>query len=158
MSIDLSLPTFALDCREWLVATEADGILPDDIGGVAVLAVLSTGIVAEGDLQSASAVFSLGLLDDEVDEFDRIVGAEVVDGFTDTVDDLDITQKHDAATDQGPEVYVHDVDWAAGHARFVVPSPDGSLAVIAEFSSATMPSPELVDRFHRLVESFRWTF
>jgi hypothetical protein len=156
MSIDLSLPTFALDCRDWLVATEADGILPDDIDGVAVLAVLSTAVVDQGDLQSASAVFSLGLLDDEPDEFSQIVGLDhTLPAETDPAA-TDLTNT-DRLADE-PDVYVHDADWAAGHARFVVPSPDGSLAVIAEFSSAPMPSPDLVERFHRLVDSFRWTF
>ncbi len=146
MSIDLSLPTFALDCRDWLVATEGDGILPDDIGGVAVLAVLSTALVDAGELQSASAVFSLGLLDDEPDEFAQIVGIE------------DAARSDASELQDAPEVFVHDADWAAGHARFVVPSPDRSLAVIAEFSSSPLPSHDLVERFHRLVDSFRWTF
>ena len=146
MSIDLSLPTFALDCRDWLVATEADGILPDDIGGVAVLAVLSTALVDAGELQSASAVFSLGLLDAAPAEFPQLVGLATV------------PPGDEAGTPDAPEVFVHDADWAAGHARFVVPSPDRSLAVIAEFSSSPMPSHDLVERFHRLVDSFRWTF
>lgn len=134
MRIDLSLPTFALDCQDWLVTTEADGILPEDIDGIPVLAILSTALVEDGDLCSASAVFSLGLMDDE---------------------DLDLIA--DGADLTVPEVYVHETDWAHGHARFVVPAPDRSLAVIAEFSSAAAPSPDLVQRFHQLVSSFRWT-
>ena len=134
MSIDLSLPTFALDCQDWLVTTEADGLLPDDIDGVPVLAVLSTALVEDGDLQSASAVFSLGLMDD-----------------------ADLDQVAEAVGELVPAVYVHETDWPHGHARFVVPAPDRSLAVIAEFCSAPNPADDLIHRFHDLVSSFRWT-
>lgn len=134
MSIDVSLPTFALDCKDWLVTTEADGLLPDDIDGVPVLAVLSTAFAEDGSLHSASAVFSLGLMDD-----------------------ADLHQIADGIGNDVPAVYIHETDWINGHARFVVPSPDRELAVIAEFSSAANPAQDLVHRFHNLVSSFRWT-
>jgi len=131
VSIDLSLPAFALDCRQWLVANEADGVLPEDIGDVPVLAVLSTAVVAENVLHSASAVLSLGLMDDD---FGRC----------------------DPAAAGVPYVHVLHADWAAGHARFALPAPDGELVVIAEFSSGPDPLPDLVERFRDLVASFRW--
>lgn len=139
MSIDLSLPTFALDCQNWLIASEAvtsgaDGTLSEDIDGVPVLAVLSTALIGSSDIESASAVFSLGLMDSDV-ELELLADATAADA---------------------PEVYIHETAWAEGHARFVIPAADGYLAVIAEFCSDRDPSPELVDRFSTLVSSFRW--
>lgn len=134
MSIDLSLPTFALDCQNWLITSEADGGVLEDVDGGPVLAVLSTALIGNRDLESASAVFSLGLMDDtELDLLADSTGSGV------------------------PEVFIHETAWSEGHARFVIPTTDGYLAVLAEFSSEPNPSPELVERFHHLVSSFRWT-
>lgn len=134
MSIDLSLPTFALDCQNWLIRSEADSALSEEVDGLPVLAVLSTALIGHGDLESASAIFSLGLMDDtELDLITRSAGCDV------------------------PEVYVHETAWNDGHARFVIPTSDSELAVIAEFSSERDPSPELVERFRDLMSSFRWT-
>jgi hypothetical protein len=134
MSIDLSLPTFALDCQDWLVTSEVDSMLPEDVDEMPVLVVLSTALIGTTELESANAVFSLGLMDDtELDMMAQSSGHGV------------------------PSVYIHETDWADGHARMVIPTSDGYLAVIAEFSSAPDPSPKLVDRFHSLVSSFRWT-
>lgn len=137
MTIDLSLPAFALDCRDWLVADGGDEVLPEDIGGVPVLAVLSTALVVDDTLHSASAVLSLGLMEDDFDVF------TLEPGIADSRSGV-------------PDIHVLDTDWAAGHARFVLPAPDGELAVIAEFSSAPAPVPDLVERFRDLVSSFRW--
>lgn len=139
MSIDLSLPTFALDCQNWLITSEltsndADGAVAEDIDGVPVLAVLSTAVIGSSDLEAASAVFSLGLMDADV-ELELLADTTAADA---------------------PEVYIHETAWAEGHARFVIPAADGYLAIIAEFCSDLDPSPELVDRFCALVSSFRW--
>ncbi len=139
MSIDLSLPTFALDCQNWLITSElstsgADGVPSEDMDGIPVVAVLSTALIGTSDLESASAVFSLGLMDADVD-LEPLVDATAADA---------------------PEVYIHETAWAEGHARFVIPAADAYLAVIAEFCSDRNPSPELVDRFYALVSSFRW--
>lgn len=134
MSIDLCLPTFALDCQNWLIRSAADGALSEEVDGVPVLAVLSTALIGDSDLESASAIFSLSLMDDT--ELDVLAHSTVSDG---------------------PQVYVHEMAWNDGHARFVIPTSDNELAVIAEFSSAPAPSPHLVERFHDLVTSFRWT-
>lgn len=136
MSIDLVLPAFALDCRQWLVANEADGALPGDIADGPVLAILSTAVVTGQSLQSASAVLSLGLMDDDFDVFPA--------------------EPATAAGPSVPDVHVLSADWAVGHACFVLPAPDGDLAVIAEFSSAPDPLSDLVERFRDLVASFRW--
>ena len=130
MSVDLNLPTFGLDCREWLVATEADGLLVEPTDGAPVVAVLSTAVVEDGDLASAQAVFSLALMDED---------AGSVEGNA-----------------SGAAICVLEADWHAGYARFAVPAPDGALAIVAEFSSAPDPRRELVDRFYDLVTSFRW--
>ncbi len=127
MSIDLTLPAFELDCRQWLVASAAEGDLGTESDGGPVLAVLSTAIVTERSLRSATVVLSIGLLDEPAEE---------------TLD--------------GAERCLSDVHWLDGHAQFVVPAPSGNLAVMAEFSSDPNPDPELVDRCYDLVESFRW--
>ena len=137
MSIDLSLPAFALDCTDWLVTDESDGVLPEDIDGVPLLAVLSTALVAGDALHSATAVLSLSLMDDGFDELDL--------GPAPVSDDPGV-----------PDIHVLTTDWADGHARYVLPSPDGDLAIVAEFSSGPDPLPDLVDRFRDLVGSFRW--
>lgn len=147
MSIDLSLPAFALDCRNWLVVDESDGLLPDDIDGVPLLAVLSTAVVDDDRLHSATAVLSLSLMDSDFDDPD----------FDDS--DLDLYGPGGSMQPGGfgiPDIHVLSTDWTDGHARFVLPAPGGGLAVVAEFSSGPDPLPDLVDRFRDLVSSFRW--
>ena len=63
MTVDLNLPAFGLDCREWLVATEAEGLLVEQTDGAPIVAVLSTAVVVGNELVSARAVLSLALLD-----------------------------------------------------------------------------------------------
>lgn len=155
MTVDLNLPAFGLDCREWLVATEAEGLVAEQTDGAPIVAVLSTAVVIGNELVSARAVLSLALLDDEDhhglapqdDNYDHHDLRHEADGVVRG----DIS--HDAGT-QG--ICVLDAQWSEGYARFAVPAPGGELAVVAEFSSAPDPSPELIDRFYDLVTSFRW--
>lgn len=144
---DVVLPAFEMDCRDWLVATPDEAGLPDEVEGAPLLAVLSSAVVDDGDLQSVSAVITVGLLDDDaplaVPLHDDCVAAEVVDGFDDA-DDSDVA------------------------VRYIVPAPDGQLALLAEFSVRTgagvsasrqhgMPTdPELSRRIEALMASFRW--
>lgn len=125
----LELPAFELDCRDWLVATPEDGSVPEEIGGAPVVAVLSTAVIGSEDLLSASAVLSIGLLDEPVDSIQL---------------DAD-----------SPVAELIDFDAAVGFARYVVPAPDGPLALLAEFSAGA-ECGDLLDRFSQLMSSFRW--
>lgn len=123
----LELPAFELDCREWLVATPDDGSVPEEVAGAPVVAVLSTAVVRSTRLAPASAVLSIGLLDEPVE-----------------------TERPDA---DSPVAELMDV--AAGSARYVVPAPDGRLALLAEFTAGS-DCDELLHRFQQLMASFRW--
>ncbi|MGI8667577.1 MAG: hypothetical protein ACR2N4_16375 [Jatrophihabitans sp.] len=125
----LELPAFELDCRDWLIATPEDGSVPEEIGGAPVVAVLSTAVIGAEDIMPASAVLSIGLLDEPVD-------AVQLDAHS-------------------PVAELLDFDPAVGTARYVVPAPDGPLALLAEFSAGS-DSGDLMDRFTQLMASFRW--
>jgi hypothetical protein len=125
----LELPAFELDCRDWLVATPDDGSVPEEVGGAPVVAVLSTAVISAQDLTPASAVLSIGLLDEPVESV-----------------------RLDA---NSPVAELIDVDVAAGSARYVVPAPDGQLALLAEFTGSSN-CVELLERFEQLMASFRW--
>lgn len=125
----LELPAFELDCRDWLIATPADGSIPEEIAGAPVVAVLSTAVIGAEDILAASAVLSIGLLDEPVDSV--------------------------RLDDQSPVAELIDFDTNQGLARYVVPAPDGPLALLAEFS-VKGECGDLMDRFARLMASFRW--
>jgi hypothetical protein len=125
----LELPAFELDCRDWLVATPDDGSVPEEVAGAPVVAVLSTALIDSSELSPASAVLSIGLLDEPVDSV-----------------------RLDA---DSPVAELIDVDVSAGSARYVVPAPGGQLALLAEFSSGSN-CVELLQRFEQLMASFRW--
>ena len=126
----LELPAFELDCRDWLIATPADGSIPEEIAGAPVVAVLSTAVIGDDDIVAASAILSIGLLDEPVESV-----------------------KLDA---NSPVAELIDFDTSQGSARYVVPAPEGPLALLAEFS-ANGDSGDLMDRFAQLMASFRWT-
>ncbi len=125
----LELPAFELDCRDWLIATPEDGSVPEEIGGAPVVAILSTAVIGSEDLMSASAVLSIGLLDEPVDSVQL---------------DAD-----------SPVAELLDFDATLGSARYVVPAPDGPLALLAEFNAGG-DCGDLLDRFALLMASFRW--
>lgn len=133
MSLDIELPAFALDCREWLVARETDGVLGDEICAGPVLAVLSTVVIENDAFYYATAVISLALLGDD----DRNALGNGVGGFQ-------------------ADLRLSDVDWDTGNARYFAPAPNASVALMAEFSSEPNPPLELTARFHELLASFRW--
>jgi hypothetical protein len=125
----LELPAFELDCRDWLIATPQDGSVPEEIGGTPVVAVLSTAVIGADDILPASAILSVGLLDEPID-----------------------CARLDA---DSPVAELIDLDETVGSARYVVPAPDGQLALLAEFSSGC-DCPDLLTRFEQLMASFRW--
>jgi hypothetical protein len=125
----LELPPFELDCRDWLVATPDDGTVPEEVGGAPVVAVLSTAVITMAGLAPASAVLSIGLLDEPVDSV--------------------------RLSADSPVAELIDVDASAGSARYVVPAPGGQLALLAEFSGGGTCA-ELLQRFDKLMTSFRW--
>ncbi|MDQ1742981.1 MAG: hypothetical protein QOE23_1320 [Pseudonocardiales bacterium] len=125
----VELPAFELDCRDWLVATPDDGSVPEEVAGAPVVAVLSTAVISMSGLTPASAVLSIGLLDEPVESV-----------------------RLDA---DSPVAELIDVDVSAGSARYVVPAPDGKLALLAEFSGGDN-CVELLERFEQLMASFRW--
>jgi hypothetical protein len=126
----MELPAFELDCRDWLVATPEDGTVPEEIGGAPVVAVLSTVCIGADDLEPASAVLSIGLLDEPVTA-------------------VQINQN-------SPVAELIDIDHVSGSVRYVVPAPEGQLALLAEFSAGQGCGAELIERFARLMTSFRW--
>ena len=129
---ELALPAFQMDCRDWLIVTPSETGLPDEVAGTPLLAVLSTVILDADDFRSVSAVLTVGLLDEE----DEAVGADPY---------------YLAATDDGDQV-----DGAEGQARYVVPTPDGQLAVLAEFTVTGRADSEINKRIEALMASFRW--
>jgi hypothetical protein len=121
----LELPAFELDCRDWLVSTPDDGSAPEEIGGAPVVAVLSTVLIGDEELLPGSALLSIGLLDE-------------------------------SSSHAGPSVAeLIDLDVETGSARYVVPVPDGQLALLAEFS-CDRADVDLMRRFEALMSSFRW--
>jgi hypothetical protein len=126
----VELPAFELDCRDWLIATPDDGTVPEEIGGAPVVAVLSTVVIGSTDLEPASAVLSVGLLDEPVDAVS--INAD------------------------SPVAELIDFDPSGRSARYIVPAPDGQLALLAEFSVGQVCGDELMQRFERLMTSFRW--
>jgi hypothetical protein len=125
----LELPAFELDCRDWLVATPEDGSVPEEIGGAPVVAILSTAMIGSHNLTAASAVLSIGLLDEPV---------ELVRASADS-----------------PVAELIESDDVSCSARYVMPAPDSQLALLAEFSGGR-ESSALMQRFSELMASFRW--
>jgi hypothetical protein len=92
--------------------------------------VLSTAIIGLSELEVASAILSIGLLDEHIDAVqlspDSLV-LELIEG-----------------------------DFTDGSSRYVLPSPDGQFALLAEFNANHGCDVELSRRFERLMTSFRW--
>ena len=128
---EVALPAFQMDCRDWLVIRPEENGLPDEIGGTPLLAVLSTAVIDVDDFRSVSAVLTLGLFTDQdlwsVPVGDGSVAAEIVDA-------------------EDPE----------GTVRYLLPSPDGQLALVAEFTTSGTVDAEVQRRIQALMTSFRW--
>jgi len=128
----LRLPGFELDCRDWLIASPGDGTVPEELGGVPVLAVLSTVIVSIDQFDTATAVLSLALADETVP---AVVGGH---------------------RNASPAVPLPDAGDFGRVTRYAIPAPGGALAVLAELNTSATDPDELIDRFRRLMASFRW--
>ena len=63
---DLVLPSFEMDCRDWLVVTPDEAGLPDEVAGSPLLAMLSTVVIGEDSFSPASGVLTVALVDDEL--------------------------------------------------------------------------------------------
>lgn len=127
---DLVLPAFAMDCRDWLVITPTQAGLPDEVAGAPLLAVLSTAVLGTDSFRSASAVLTVGLLDADV-ETRPVLGASVAAELVDW--------------DGSPDTR-----------RYVLPTPDGQLALVAEFTTPDGADAEVLERVEALMASFRW--
>lgn len=126
---DLVLPAFQMDCRDWLVVTPSAAGLPDEVAGAPLLAVLSTAVIDADELRSANGVLTVGLLDGDVplrQVAPGSVAAELVD------------------------------DEPGSTLRYVLPAPDSSLALLAEFTAPDGLDVEVRDRVDALMRSFRW--
>ena len=133
MSWDVALPAFEMDCRDWLVVTPSPDGLPEEVGGAPLLAVLSTAVFDETNFQSASGVLTIGWLDDETRELSQAGVAELLDP--------------DGQVDDEPD---------GSSMRYLVPSPDGQLGLLAEFTLGDRPDIEILSRVEALMASFRW--
>ena len=128
MKGDLILPAFEMDCRDWLVITPDDSGLPDEVAGTPLLAVMSTAVIDDEELRSASVVLTVGLMDD--DELPAPDPGRVATELADTEDDRTKC--------------------------FLLPVPQGPLALLAEFTMSAAADGELERRIEALMDSFRW--
>ena len=128
---DLVLPSFEMDCRDWIVVTPDDAGLPDEVAGTPLLAMLSTVVLGESSFAPASGLLTVGLVDDQTPHGRPVPGGDVAAELVDP-----------EAADFGM--------------RFVLPAPDGRLAVLAEFAMPEGRDPEVVERVEDLMRSFRW--
>lgn len=128
---DLVLPSFEMDCRDWLVATPDSTGIPEEVDGAPLLAVLSTAFIDEAGLRPASGVLTVGLMDDDVQ----------------AIRTLD---------DDCPAAEIIGEDGEADVLRFVLPAPTGPLALLAQFTLPEGHDPEVIDRVESLMRSFRW--
>lgn len=129
---ELALPAFQMDCRDWLVITPSETGLPDEVAGTPLLAVLSTVVLDADDFRCVSAVLTVGLLDDG----DETVGVEPEWLALDAIDNHD--------------------DHRGGSVRYVLPTPDRQLALLAEFTVTGSVDIEIYRRIEALMASFRW--
>jgi hypothetical protein len=92
--------------------------------------VLSTAVLGPDSFRSASAVLTVALLDSDVPTrplAGSSVAAELLDG-----------------------------DTSADTLRYVLPTPDRQLALVAEFTTPDGADAEVVERVEDLMKSFRW--
>jgi len=126
---DLVLPSFEMDCRDWLVMAPSEAGLPEEVAGAPLLAVLSTVVLGADDFRPASGVLTVGLMDE--DELPtRALGAGCV-----------ASELLDGDDDQR---------------RYLMPAPGSRLALVAEFSMPEGADAEVTERIESLITSFRW--
>jgi len=128
---DLTLPSFEMDCRDWVVVTPEDAGIPDELGGTPLLAMLSTVVLGIDRFTPASGVLTIGLMDEETPVAVPVDGGDVAAELVD---------------EESDEFGM----------RFVLPTPSGRLALLAEFAMPEGRDPEIVERVEDLMRSFRW--
>src|SRR3954471_12422565 len=128
--MDLVLPAFEMDCRDWLVVGPAEAGLPEAVRRAPLLAVLST-VLIDHDLEEATGALTVGVLDDDDLEFRAVA--------------------------PGAAAYeLVDEPSTPGTRRYVMPAPGGHrLALLAEFVVG-VGRIELTRRVDDLMRSFRW--
>jgi hypothetical protein len=127
---DLVLPAFEMDCRDWLVATPAEAGLPDELADAPLLAVLSTVVIGTDSFRPASGVLTVGLLDADAPLTRPIAGGCIAAELVDDVPESEL--------------------------RYLLPTPDHRLALLAEFTMPDGADPALIERIEALMVSFRW--
>ncbi len=136
MKNELALPAFQLDCRDWLVITPDQAGLEDEVAGAPLVAVLSTVVLDSDDFRSVSAALTLALIHDDDDAATGLPVADVEWLAADPPDFIDDT--HGVMT------------------RYILPAPDGQLALLAEFTFVGAADAEICRRIDALMASFRW--
>jgi hypothetical protein len=128
---DLVLPSFEMDCRDWLVVTPDEAGIPNEVAGTPLLAMLSTVVIGTDSFSPASGVITVALVDDESPESRPVPGG-------------------------GVAAELVDPDADGFGVRYVLPTPNGRLALLAEFAMPEGRDPEVVGRVEDLMRSFRW--
>lgn len=128
---DLTLPSFQMDCRDWVVVTPGDSGIPDEVDGTPLLAMLSTVVIGDDSFSPASGVITVGVVDDQTPSAVPVHGGQVAAELVDPdADEFGM--------------------------RFVLPAPSGRLALLAEFAMPEGRDPEVVERVEELMRSFKW--
>jgi hypothetical protein len=92
---------------------------------------LSTVVIGSDRFTPASGVLTIGLVDDETPSGRPVDGGEVAAELVDPdADEFGM--------------------------RFVLPTPNGRLALLAEFAMPEGRDPEVVERVEDLMRSFKW--
>lgn len=128
---ELTLPSFQMDCRDWVVVTPDESGIPDEVDGAPLLAMLSTVVIGHDSFTPASGVLTVGLLDEDTPSAVPVHGGEVAAELLD------------------PEADEFGM-------RFLMPAPNGKIALVAEFEMPEGRAPEVVERVEDLMRSFRW--
>jgi hypothetical protein len=129
---EIVIPAFLLDCQDWIVLEPGQAGVTDDLGDAPVLISLSTAMVEDDDLHTASGMITVGLLDGPPLPTRPLGG------------DCSAAQLLDSEHGN-PDVV-----------RYVAPVPGGGAALVAEFTVSVSAPACVFDRIEGLMRSFRW--
>lgn len=129
--MNVVLPSFEMDCRDWVVVTPDEAGLPEEVAGTPLLAMLSTVVLGPDSFTPASGVLTVALVDEDTPAVRRVPGGAVAAELLD------------------PDADEFGV-------RYVLPAPNGRLALLAEFAMPEGRDPEIVGRVEDLMRSFKW--
>lgn len=135
---DLVLPAFEMDCRDWLVVTPEEAGLPDEIADAPLLAVLSTVVIGPDSFRPATGVLTVGLMDSDMPAT-RPIAADCVA--------WELIESDGADGADGS---------VAEARRYLLPTPDHRMALVAEFAIPDGAEADLLERIEALMVSFRW--